>query len=724
MTSGSPQKNTNTIKQEDNAKLLNKAADKLESYVEKINKNEKVLQLLADKVSLLVSTDNDLLKQFDTNLAAFKHFDPKIYNFFKNYSPSRHVIDIKDGFPNIFDQFEKKYLYQYPAYLTAKAQVEQYQKRPVDSLINFAPDHKNQGGFLHARSVTELLDLLNESSKPSVNKNLSKDISSLMVFGVGLGFHIEQLCNEHNIFNLYIIEPNLDLFYCSLYTASWDIILKRLNKSDAHLHFILGAEPDKTFDEIMVQGRAHGMYDFSKMYWYRHYNDKETQTLISSMKRRYHQINFSWGFFDDGVMSIGHMVKSIENKVPILKKRALNIGELSDRPVFIVGNGSSLDTLVNTIKEYQNKVIIISCGSALSALYRYGITPDIHCEQERTFPVRKKLDHYAPAKFTKSIPFVGPSTLHPEVFDFFDTKLMAIKGSEPSTALFVNSIGKDRSLFEIHYYINPTVANTALSFAYGMGFKNIYFLGVDLARKDKGSHHSVNSFYYNKEGKDLNIYNQKGKIKVKANFSDEVMSTDYFFDTSKNGIEQFLRQVDLNCFNMSDGAFIEGAEPLKPENLNIELKPISNKTEKVLKLIDSVSHQPPKFLKALKTKLDLNGYELLCNKLIENLDNKPNSRKESISLLRKQIDLLHALEDSSQVVNYSVIRGSITYIQSVLLRIVYECDSENELQVTFIKGLKIYKDFLEESIKYFKENAFSPHYSESAFVNSLKNLDT
>ena len=110
---------------------------------------------------------------------------------------------------------------------------------------------------------------------------------------------------------------------------------------------------------------------------------------------------------------------------------------------------------------------------------------------------------------------------------------MALKGSEPSTALFVNSIKEERYLFEVHYYINPTVANTALSMAYGMGFKNIYFLGVDLAYRLDGNHHSKKSFYYNDKEGDLEMYTSTNQIKVKANLSNETLYTDSFFNTSK-----------------------------------------------------------------------------------------------------------------------------------------------------------------------------------------------
>src|SRR5690606_10036454 len=52
-------------------------------------------------------------------------------------------------------------------------------------------------------------------------------------------------------------------------------------------------------------------------------------------------------------------------------------------PVFIVGNGPSLDQCFDYLHQYKDQVVIISCGTALKALHKHGIKPDFHAELEQ-----------------------------------------------------------------------------------------------------------------------------------------------------------------------------------------------------------------------------------------------------------------------------------------------------------------------------------------------------
>ncbi len=86
------------------------------------------------------------------------------------------------------------------------------------------------------------------------------------------------------------------------------------------------------------------------------------------------------GFFDDEQIGFAHTFHNINAGYAFFSHGAATE---SLPPVLLVGNGPSLDSHVNFIRQHQADSIIISCGTALSSLAKVGIKPDFHVEMER-----------------------------------------------------------------------------------------------------------------------------------------------------------------------------------------------------------------------------------------------------------------------------------------------------------------------------------------------------
>ena len=603
---------------------------------------EAALQTEADGMSLLVSNDDAMIANFERNMAAFQEYYPEIYEFFKEYQPKKHTISVKDGFANPLNVETGRSFYEYPPYLMTELQFKQFLKSNMLKKFNFNESSANEGNFTHVECLDSIQKLVADQKNP-FDFETRKHLSSLVVFGVGAGYHLEMLAQKYQTQCIYVLEPDLDIFYFSLFTANWQHIIETIDNKRGRLYISLGEQKSTFFEEVIGASGRSGRYQMSHIAGYIHYISPEMDDLINEFNRRYFEAGHGWGFFDDGVISIAHLLGNLSNDIPVIHKNTKNLAATKDKPVFIVGNGPSLDGLIDTIRAYQDKAIIISCGSALSALYKYNIKPDFHCEQERTYPVAEKVDLYCPKEFLSGITFFAPATVHPDVFKRFDRSFMGAKANEPSTDMLL-SLELGRSQFEDYLYINPTVANTALSLAYAMGFKNFYLMGVDLGHKQGGKHHSVNSLYYEgDEDKGLYIMSEGGGVPIEGNFGGDFISDSFFYMSNKALSKLIHHFDDLNCYNLSDGAKIEGASPLHAENMKEIFcdAPVIDKNKVADEFYQSGLVKDNKALhEQLLDNLAFDYFEEVCQVLASLSEQPINSFDDAIDYLAKNTQIL------------------------------------------------------------------------------------
>ena len=705
--------------------------DEFERRLEQLKKEspliqelEVELQKVADTVSLLVSSDDDLMTRYRDNLSAFEEYHPDIFSFFKDYVPKRHIVDASDGFVNAINIETGLPFYQYPSYLSTKLQFDQFTQVPNIKKFNFNTEEVNEGKFIHVDCIDAMLSLLPDKTAPENKKLVSSrnHLSSLITFGVGTGYHLEMFAQQYEVSCVYIVEPDLDLFYLSLFSINWRFILTSFDNKGSQIHISLGDQQETFFDDIMKKSAMNGRYQMANVAGYIHYQSDAISALLTEFNQRYQEMGQGWGFFDDAVMAIGHTLENINNKVPLLTKKAVKNKDAAKVPVFIVGNGPSLDESIETIKSLQGEAIIISCGSALSALYQYGIKPNFHCEQERTFPVAEKIEHSCPSSFLDDIVLLGPTTVHPAVFSMFNQAIMAAKASEPSSALLLRD-EQGAELFSAYHFINPTVANTALVMGYNLGFKVFYLFGIDLGHKQDGNHHSRKSLYYNDDDKDLDLYqvNQAKSIEVDGNFGGKFICDSFFYQSNSNLSKQILGFNDLHCFNLSDGVAIVGATPMNIDTLQgifthatpLDKGNIVNKVTTKNVYTDDLS-----LFNRLVTDLDYQYFDDVCQRLLGLNTPAVETFKQATDLLLKNTVVLGAL---TKHVSF-LLQGTIMHVQVILTQLLYSAADEKHGIDAFNQGMVFYCQFLQKAPKHYRENAEQAHYvRDCQFIVKLRN---
>ncbi|MDX7825481.1 6-hydroxymethylpterin diphosphokinase MptE-like protein, partial [Aeromonas caviae] len=132
---------------------------------------------------------------------------------------------------------------------------------------------------------------------------------------------------------------------------------------------------------------------------------------MQQVENEFYLLRIGWGFFDDNVYALAHSHTHLQDGTPFLK-RERDTGLAATLPVFVVGNGPSLDQSIDFIRQHQHQAIIIACGTAVSALHKADIKPDIYVAVERTKSSADFLRILNADDFIKDCVFLSVDVIH------------------------------------------------------------------------------------------------------------------------------------------------------------------------------------------------------------------------------------------------------------------------------------------------------------------------
>jgi hypothetical protein len=399
-----------------------------------------------------------------------------------------------------------------------------------------------------------------------------KEIPLLIVFGSRLGWHLPRLLAEYKIRHLIVIETDVDAFRLSVFFQDYVLLSRLAMEQGTDLIFIVQSDVEKIArsmtaamlkSEGLPQFFIHGASMFYAL------DDAEMVASIrTTIVDTLWELFFGMGYFDDELITIRHTFDNLRQRFPVFTRpNAIK----PDAVAFIVGSGPSLDGLIPLLRQYGDRAVIFSCGTAISILHKMGIKPDFHIEKERqdivTDILVKSISN--DMEFLKGINFIGLSPVYSEVFRMFDRCGMIVKAADTMGAL----LEVDGMPSGVILSGQPTVTNTAIDYTLCAGFKNIYLFGVDMGSKDKEKHHSQHTVYVNllpeeDHLKKLLAHQPSNDIVVPGNFGGEAHA---------NKILAFARRMmgfmvkgypDAKVYNLNDGAMIENTIPLPPADFD------------------------------------------------------------------------------------------------------------------------------------------------------------
>ncbi|TMP33840.1 motility associated factor glycosyltransferase family protein [Pseudoalteromonas rubra] len=647
-------------------------------------------------------------ERFSKNLQSFEKYYPDIAKAITNHSVREdfclHVTT--SGHGNFVPQGSSAPIYSQSPIEQTTEQVERQLSKPVLSLTDYTGYGQNQEDErLHVRYMTELTNLMidiRDQGQAPLSK-IPEHFPSAVIFGIGLGYHIPLLLERTQFDYIFLIEPDFEQFFASLFCTDWFKVIADIDEQGGCLFFHLGVDHSLFIQDIEKVAEDVGAFALVRSFCYQHTPGAQLNTLIRQWAKDYFRFQFGHGFYNDAVTGLAHSIHHVRNKAAWLTRSTSNINK--DTPVFIIGNGPSLDEAEAFIKRNYEKAIVIAAGTSIATLYNKGIPVDFHALVERPYSNYKIFGDIVPPEVYQDINLIGLSTLYPDTNQRYKWAGIAAKGAEAGTSMMdlLALCHMSQTLPKIPYS-NPVVANTALSFVLYMGFRNVYLFGIDNGKDPKGAHHSKDSIYRpSNEDDESQGY---GHLEISghtlpANFGGVVVSNDLLMIAHAQ-LEKLLRYYDVDtCLNVGSGAKIAKALPVKAEDLlDIEEEFDIHATVEAIKSecfnvfpMDDVSDEV----------VALDGLKDMVEHICSIASEPVRTRKEAADQLRRQARYVFAYRDSKWGHLFHVLKGSLLYYHCPLITLLYTYEDEafcleqyqrlNQLWMSYIK--EIYAHFCE-----------------------------
>lgn len=496
---------------------------------------------------------------------------------------------------------------------------------------------KENGNWFYIDYEDKRIDEVAKSAK------LGKKI--IIAIGFGLGNCISKLldCIDNN--NLIILENDLQMFNCAL-------AIKDLSKifNDVRVKVELCYD-NKIINEILEKHIKSIFFssaiDVVICPGYREARSEFVNTAIEYIKKAFDNSIVNKNTMN--VMSHEILTTLFRNMSYIVKSNyANNLKDtFPEKTAVIVSSGPSLSKNLHMLKEYNDKVIIITNTRNLNYLASEGIIPHLVCIIDSGDIVFEQ----SKASFDKELCFV--STEHA------NTKTIKHIGKSTvfCTVIFNELINR---ITEREYEKFPSISSVAhLStiLAVYMGCKNIIFIGQDLAYTDNKSH---DSFSGAKWGADLS--NRDDLFYVEGNKGDKVL-TDLSLQNFKQWLENYIAANNevsfINC--TEGGAKIRGTYIAEFKET---LENLSNKSLDAGKIIKN----------ALNAKINFDKYRVIHQvmKLEEELILIKSNYEQGIKLCEDiyefnkgnvEIDINNTVQEFSKI---DKISEGKTYINSLI----------------------------------------------------------
>ncbi|EAK2459649.1 motility associated factor glycosyltransferase family protein [Campylobacter upsaliensis] len=369
----------------------------------------------------------------------------------------------------------------------------------------------------------------------------------LYFYGISNAFMIENLLQNPYHCHLLVYERNLALLYTLLSSIDLSVALaqKRLLifNEVSQMEYIFETQP------FLAYSRTYFLELMSDFYAR---EQKEILALNSFLMEGFKKSILKQGNDPkDALQGIRQYVYNLDSMIknPSLKELLAKRGA-KFKSCVIVSTGPSLSKQLPLLKEVQERVVIFAADSAYPILMQNDIVPDYVCMVERTDFTAEFFKHDFGNKDDKTT-FLLASLVHPNAIEYLEKRgrnYILI----PKHLNFAQYV--DLKAFAL-LSSAASVAHMALALALELEFKELVFIGQDLAYDDVG--HSHPKDYQHSANFESEAYE---KIKVVAYGGEGFVESHEMWIFFRQILEDLVKYVvSAKIYNATQGgARIEG----------------------------------------------------------------------------------------------------------------------------------------------------------------------
>jgi Uncharacterized protein conserved in bacteria len=293
----------------------------------------------------------------------------------------------------------------------------------------------------------------------------------VLMVGFGLGYHAEAFMNAYPNKQLYIYEPNVELFLTAIESNDLRNVLGNQNVA----MFAVGQEDQLIMDMLVsIYNSLKGEFSYVLLPPYR----KLDPTLEERMNKLMILVasNFRSNIHTVAKFKGEWIENSIVNMERILRTPSFTAlrGVCQGKPAVIVGSGPSLGLEAETLRQLKNHAFIIAAGTSIMALLHHGIEPHLIISMDP--------GEYNARAFAKldiaHIPFLFLSTIkHTSIVNDHSDMLMHGFFNIDVISRYLLVLTEEDAILSS----SSTVSGTAIQIAAYFDCSEIVFIGQDFS---------------------------------------------------------------------------------------------------------------------------------------------------------------------------------------------------------------------------------------------------
>ncbi|EGX8925149.1 motility associated factor glycosyltransferase family protein [Campylobacter coli] len=551
--------------------------------------------------------------------------------------------------------------------------------------------------FLYENVIDELNSMLNTYN----DKYLLYPV--LYFYGFGNGILFKALLQNKNHQHIVVFEKDIEIIWVMFHILDFSNELQSarlmvLETSSLNIEFFSNFCSNKPF------------FQFSRIYFLElmsHYYERFHEDILGLNKKLAE--NFKNSIVShgndpkDAMQGIEQFVYNLPQMIthPSYKELLSKRKGIGDTAI-IVSTGPSLTKQLPLLKKYASKATIFCADSSYPILAKHGIKPDYVLSLER-IPLTSEFFNNDFGEFDKDVLFVCISWVYPQTIKYLQKNNRTfILTSRPSS--FIENI----NLCPYGYVgYGPSVAHMAYEFATHLNYKNIIFIGQDLAYTKDGLSHTKD--YSNLDKHEGHFQRDKNKYTTQAYGGNGKVESSFVWTLFRHNFEQDVANAKKNyyitTYNCTEGgARIEGTieKPFLWACENLLHKDLNKPFEKLEPL--SLNKQNEFLLKAYyKVCKSIEHCRDFSNKFIKSYDKIKNSFMSLQNSQKNEIFIQEIIQDIDKTKTQI---DELCNTQKDLIQILGPLLTQFELNLAriYVLNPKTKEDAFNKSILWIKEH--------------------